>query len=486
MKKNTFLFDLGSSQIESSYLSSPDIPLKSAKNLLEGRFLRDSLNLPSPGELRVVRHYTNLSKKNFCVDSEFYPLGSCTMKYNPKVTEEITDTSGFLNLHPYQNQGDLQGAMCLMHELEQMLCALTGMASFSLAPCAGAHGELTGMLLVSAYHRARKDKRRRKVIVPDSSHGTNPASARMCGYEVVVAESDAQGLLDVGKLAKLVDDETAALMLTNPNTLGLFEGNICEISRIVHDKGGLLYYDGANFNALLGITTPAKMGFDIVHLNLHKTFATPHGGGGPGSGVVGVTEELRPFLPVPLISEKGNRHFFNYEVPHSIGRVRSFYGNFPVLVKAYAYLLRLGAEGLRRVARHAVLNANYIRQKLKDTYELASDKPCMHEVVFSCAKQKEKGASALDIAKRLIDYGIHPPTMYFPLIVKEALMIEPTETECKQTLDEFIEVMKTISREIEEDPQILQNAPGNTPCGRVDEVKAARNPVLKWTPGKVT
>ncbi len=479
MKKNTFLFE-ETSQIETSYLSLPDIPLEGLKKLLPERFLREDLNLPSPGELSVVRHYTNLSKKNFCIDSEFYPLGSCTMKYNPKVAEEVTDAPGFLNLHPYQNESDLQGAMELMYELERILCALTGMHSFTLSPCAGAHGEVTGMLLVSAYHRARRDKRRKKVIVPDSSHGTNPASARMCGYEVVVAESDAHGLLDVDKLQELLDEETAAVMLTNPNTLGLFEERIVDISRLVHDAGGLMYYDGANFNALLGVTTPAQMGFDIVHLNLHKTFATPHGGGGPGSGVVGVTEQLWPFLPVPLIKAKGGTYSFNYDVPHSIGRIRSFYGNFPVLVKAYAYVLRLGSQGLRRVAQHAVLNANYIRQKLKDTYEVASLKPCMHEVVFSCLKQKEKGASAFDIAKRLIDYGIHPPTMYFPLIVKEALMVEPTETECKQTLDAFIEVMERINREIEEDPSVLKSSPHNTPVGRVDEVKAARNPILKW------
>ncbi|MCK9573618.1 MAG: aminomethyl-transferring glycine dehydrogenase subunit GcvPB [Candidatus Omnitrophica bacterium] len=473
------IFEKSDSGIKASYVKKPEIGLKEPKEILPANCLRSGLELPSLGELEVVRHYTNLSKRNFSLDTNFYPLGSCTMKYNPKINEELASLEGFLNIHPYQNEECLQGALELIYNLETLLCEITGMKRFSFQASSGAQGELTGMLMVKKYHKVMKNKKR-KVIIPDSAHGTNPATSSMCGYETKVIESDKDGLIDLDKLNKAVDAETAAIMLTNPNTLGLFEENILEVAEIIHKNGGLLYYDGANFNPLLGVTTPRLMGFDAIHLNLHKTFSTPHGCGGPGAGAVGVVDKLLEFLPVPLIDKKKDDFYFNYKIKHSIGKVRAFYGNFSVLVRAYAYLLRLGREGLVRVAQNATLNANYIKERLKNDYNVASNKPSMHEVVFSCTKQKEKGASALDIAKRLIDYGVHPPTMYFPLIVKEALMVEPTETESRKTLDYFIDSMLKINKEIDENKEILHNAPSAAYVKRVDEVKAARNPDLRW------
>jgi len=476
---NRIIFEKSDSGRKTDYVKKPAIELKEPDKLLPQNLLRNSLALPSLGELEVVRHYTNLSKLNFSLDTNFYPLGSCTMKYNPKINEELSSLEGFLNIHPYQSEACLTGALELIYNLEKLLCEITGMSRFSFQASSGAQGELTGMLMVRKYHKVMKNKKR-KVIVPDSSHGTNPATSSMCGYETVVIESNQDGLIDLNKLSKAVDSETAAIMLTNPNTLGLFEENILEVAEIIHKNGGLLYYDGANFNPLLGITTPYLMGFDVIHLNLHKTFSTPHGCGGPGAGAVGAVDKLSDFLPAPLIDKKKDKFYFNYKVKHSIGKVRAFYGNFSVLVRAYAYLLRLGPKGLLRVAQNATLNANYIKEKLKNDYNVASKKPSMHEVVFSCTKQKEKGTPALDIAKRLIDYGMHPPTMYFPLIVKEALMVEPTETESRATLDYFIESMLKINKEIEENAQMLHNAPHTTPVKRVDEVRAARNPDLRW------
>jgi len=478
---NRLIFEKSDSGRNVNYIKAPAIALKEPNKILPQSLLRSNLELPSLGELEVVRHYTNLSKRNFSLDTNFYPLGSCTMKYNPKINEELSSLEGFLNIHPYQNETCLQGALELIYNLESLLCEITGMSRFSFQASSGAQGELTGMLMVRKYHKVMKNKKR-KVIVPDSSHGTNPATSSMCGYETVVVESNKDGLIDLDKLSKAVDTETAAIMLTNPNTLGLFEENILEAAEIIHKNGGLLYYDGANFNPLLGITTPRLMGFDVIHLNLHKTFSTPHGCGGPGAGAVGVVDKLLEFLPAPVIDKKKDKFYFNYKVKHSIGKVRAFYGNFSVLVRAYVYLLRLGQEGLVRVAQNATLNANYIREKLKNDYNVASNKLSMHEVVFSCTKQKEKGVPALDIAKRLIDYGMHPPTMYFPLIVKEALMVEPTETESRKTLDYFIESMLKINKEIEENIQILHDAPHTTPVKRVDEVRAARNPDLRWHP----
>jgi glycine dehydrogenase subunit 2 len=467
--------------VSSYYIDKPAFKLKRPEDLIPQEYLRKNLELPSLGELEVVRHYTNLSRLNFSVDTNFYPLGSCTMKYNPKINEELANLEGFNAIHPYQKEETVQGALELIYNLENILCEITGMKRFSLQASSGAQGELTGMLMIRKYHEFHKNKKT-KVIVPDSSHGTNPATAAMCGYQTLVIESTKDGLIDLDKLNKAADSEVAAIMLTNPNTLGLFEENILEISRIIHKVKGLLYYDGANFNPLLGITKPSLMGFDVIHLNLHKTFSTPHGSGGPGAGAVGVADELLDFLPIPLVDKKNKKYYFNYKVKHSIGRVRSFYANFTVLVRSYAYLLRLGANGLLRVAHNSVINANYIRERLKNYYEVSSPKRCMHEVAFSCSRQKDKGALALEIAKRLIDYGIHPPTMYFPLIVKEALMVEPTETESKQTLDDFIEKMLAIDKEIEQDLEKLKTAPHNTAVSRVDEVKAARSPDLRWHP----
>ncbi|MCM8823729.1 MAG: aminomethyl-transferring glycine dehydrogenase subunit GcvPB [Candidatus Omnitrophica bacterium] len=473
------IFEKSDDSKDNKLVNPPDIPLNSPESIIPKELLREDLPLPSLGELDVVRHYTNLSKLNFSVDTNFYPLGSCTMKYNPKVNEDIAKLKTFTHLHPYQPESYIQGALKVIYELEKLLCVLTGMARFSFQPPAGASGEFTGMMIIRAYHKLRKEKRY-KVIIPDSSHGTNPATASMCGYKTVVVPSTKEGLVDIDNLRKLVDEETSAMMLTNPNTLGLFEERILDISEIVHSRGALLYYDGANFNALLGITKPSLMGFDVIHLNLHKTFSTPHGSGGPGSAGVGVKEELKEFLPVPLVDIKNGRYYLNYKLKNSIGKVKSFYGNFNVLVKAYAYILRLGEEGLKRVSKHSVLNANYLREKLKDTYKLASPNRCMHELVLSCIWQKEKGVKAGDIAKRLIDFGIHPPTMYFPLIVKEALMIEPTETESKSTLDYFIQIMKQINDEVNFSPENFKNYPLTTPVRRVDETYAARFPDIRW------
>lgn len=473
------IFDKNNESKGTDYIAETDVENLSFEDVFSKDDLRESLPLPNVSELQVVRHYNILSSLNFSVDSNFYPLGSCTMKYNPKVNEYAASLAGFNNIHPFQFQEHVQGALKLIYDLEQALCALTGMDRFTFQPSSGAQGELAGMLMIKKFHEA-KGNRKTKVIIPDSAHGTNPATASMCGYQVITIKSGGDGLVDVEKLKEIVDDDVAAIMLTNPNTLGLFEENILEISEIVHSKGGLLYYDGANFNPLLGITNPSLMGFDVIHLNLHKTFSTPHGCGGPGSGAVGVKKRLEDFLPFPLIDRNGDKFCLNYKIKNSIGRLRSFYGNFSVLVRAYTYILRLGKNGLLRVAQIATLGANYIKEKLKDEYKVAYPKRCMHEVVFSCQKQKERGAKAIDISKRLIDFDIHPPTMYFPLIVAEALMVEPTETESKQVLDYFIKVMKDIDKEIDQNLELIKTAPHFSPVKRVDEVKAARFPDLKW------
>jgi len=473
------IFDKKESSNNPSYVDEPKISEKDLHQVFPERLLRKDLALPNLGELDVIRHYLGLAKLNFSVDTNFYPLGSCTMKYNPKINEAMASLEGFSAIHPYQDENLVQGAFELMYELEQLLCEITGMKRFSLQPSSGAQGELTGMLMINKFHKLKGNKKY-KVIIPDSAHGTNPATASMCGYEVVVLESNHKGLIDMDKLDMVLDEKVAAVMLTNPNTLGLFEENILKISDMVHEKGGLLYYDGANFNPLLGITKPSLMGFDVVHLNLHKTFSTPHGCGGPGSGVVGVGEQLIDFLPAPLVSKRNNKFYFDYDIKNSIGRLRSFYGNFLVLVRAYTYIRRLGREGLFRVSRNSTLSANYIKECLKAYYEVSYPGICMHEVVFSCIRQKEKGVSAQDIAKRLIDFGIHPPTMYFPLIVKEALMVEPTETESKEVLDSFIEKMIQIDKEINENPDYVRSSPHTTFVKKVDEVKAARFPDLTW------
>jgi len=457
-----------------------DVPKTPLSELIPDHLLRDNpAELPEVSEVDAVRHFTGLSKRNYGVDSGFYPLGSCTMKYNPKINEEIARMKGFTQIHPYGPEESVQGCFEVLYKTGEMLAEITGMEKFSLQPSAGAHGELCGLMIMKAWHQSRNDAARKKIIVPDSAHGTNPASAAVAGFDVVEVKSDENGWIDLKSLRETMTGEVAGLMLTNPNTLGLFDGNILEISDIVHEKGGLLYYDGANMNAIMGITRPGDMGFDIVHLNLHKTFSTPHGGGGPGSGPVGVVGKLAPFLPKPVIEYSGKSYYLDYDRPLSIGKVKSFYGNFTVVLKAYAYILSMGPEGLRQASKTAVLNANYILKKLKDDYLLPYDRVCMHEVVFSALKQKEYGVSALDIAKRLLDFGYHPPTVYFPLIVKEALMIEPTETESKETIDRFISVMKQIAKEAETNAEYLKSTPHNTVVSRLDEAKAARNPVLK-------
>lgn len=439
--------------------------------------------LPEVSEVDAVRHFTALSNRNFGVDSGFYPLGSCTMKYNPKVNEDVARYAGFAQTHPYQPEETVQGNLKLMHELEGMLAEITGMDRVTLQPAAGAHGELTGLMLIKAYHEHNGSHERIEVIVPDSAHGTNPASAALVNFKVVQVPSNEQGLVDLEELKKVVGEKTAALMLTNPNTLGLFETEILEIAKVVHEAGGLLYYDGANANAIMGKARPGDMGFDVLHLNLHKTFATPHGGGGPGAGPVGVKARLVPFLPVPVVEKTSDdRYVLDYNRPESIGKVKNAYGNFGVCVKAYAYILAMGAEGLRQASEDAVLNANYLKEILKEHYELPFDRICKHEFVLSGMKQKKQGASTLDIAKRLIDFKYHPPTIYFPLIVKEAIMIEPTETEAKETLDAFADVMIKIAQEVAETPEVVTSAPLQTVVGRLDEVTAARNPILKWKP----
>ena len=464
-------------------LPSSDVPNVSVEEIIPSYARRKSpLKLPEVSEVEVVRHFTTLSQLNMSVDTHFYPLGSCTMKYNPKINDELAKIHRFTEVHPYQPEELMQGLLQLLYELEQALCEICGMSAFTLQPAAGAHGEFVGLLITQTYHLSRNDPRT-KVLVPDSSHGTNPASAALCGFQVVEVRSNHKGRVDLAHLKELSDSQTAALMLTNPNTLGLFEDEILKMAEVIHKVGGLLYYDGANLNPLLGISKPGKMGFDIVHLNLHKTFSTPHGAGGPGAGPVGVKAKLAEFLPIPRIVKKNgdSPHFSLCEdYPHSIGKVRAFYGNIGVLIRAYIYIRALGAEGLREVAEAAILNANYLRAKLEKHFDIPYDGTNLHEFVLSANRQKAKGVTALDIAKRLLDYGIHAPTVYFPLIVQEALMIEPTETESFQTLDHFVQTMEKICQEIEQDPEKLHQAPFTTPINRPDEVRAARQPILKW------
>ena len=437
------------------------------------------IGLPQLSELEVMRHYKELSDRNFCIEKGFYPLGSCTMKYNPKVNEFLASLEGFTNLHPMQSDEDSQGALELMYKLQEALKKITGMDAITLQPAAGAHGELTGMMIVKKYFETKGELNRKKVLVPDSAHGTNPASAKMCGFDIVQVKSNNKGQVDIDNLKELLDNDVAAIMMTNPNTLGIFEENVLEISKLMHENGSLLYYDGANFNAIMGWTNPALMGFDVVHLNLHKTFATPHGGGGPGAGPVGVVEKLKEFLPSPIVECVNGKYVRNYDIKHSIGKVRSFYGNFGVLVRAYAYILMMG-NNLKQASADAVLNANYLKEKLKGTYDLPYDEPCMHEFVLSGEKQHQQGVSTLGIAKRLMDSNCHPPTVYFPLILHEAIMIEPTESESKQVLDEFVDTMLKIAREIEENPDEVLKSPRKTPIKKVDETLAARHPDLTF------
>ena len=476
------IFELSSPGRTGYSLPDCDVPERPLDDLIPVEYLRkEPAVLPELSEPDVVRHFTHLSQQNYSIDSGFYPLGSCTMKYNPKVNEVAASLPGFRSIHPYQAAATVQGALELMYELQETLSEIAGMDAFSLQPAAGAHGELTGLFMIQAYHRAR-GRQRTEVIAPDSSHGTNPASAAMVGCKLVTVRSDERGRVDMDELGRLVSDRTAALMLTNPSTLGLFDEQVREISRIVHQAGGLMYYDGANLNAIMGVARPGDMGFDVVHLNLHKTFTTPHGGGGPGAGPVGVKEHLVPFLPAPIVAKRDEQFFLDYERPQSIGKVRTFYGNFGMLVRAYTYIRRMGSDGLTQVSKDAVLSANYIRAGLRDVYDEAYPGPNMHECVLSGRRQRRLGVRTLDIAKRLMDYGFHPPTVYFPLIVDEALMIEPTETENKDTLDAFIGAMRAIAREAEESPELVRSAPQTTIVGRLDEARAARHPDLRWRP----
>ncbi|MDQ0256276.1 glycine dehydrogenase subunit 2 [Evansella vedderi] len=459
-----------------------DVPEVDVNDLLPSQFQRTKEpELPEASELQIVRHYTALSNRNHGVDSGFYPLGSCTMKYNPKINEDVARFPGFAHIHPYQAESTIQGALELMYKLQNSLAEITGMDEVTLQPAAGAHGEWTGLMLIRAFHEANGDHHRTKVIVPDSAHGTNPASATVAGFDSVTVRSNEKGLVDLDHLREVVGEDTAALMLTNPNTLGLFEEQIVEMAKIVHDAGGKLYYDGANSNAILGITRPGDMGFDVVHLNLHKTFTTPHGGGGPGSGPVGVKKDLVPYLPKPQVVKEGETYRFNYNIPQSIGRVKPYYGNFGINVRAYTYIRTMGPVGLRKVSEYAVLNANYMFRRLEPYFDAPYTQHCKHEFVLSGRRQKKLGVRTLDIAKRLLDFGYHPPTIYFPLNVEECLMIEPTETESKETLDEFVDAMIQIAKEAEENPEIVQEAPHHTVIDRLDETTAARKPILRYT-----
>lgn len=461
---------------------TPSNPFSEEKTVLPSNLIREKTpRLPEVDEPTVVRHYNNMSTNNFGVDTGFYPLGSCTMKYNPKINEEIASQKEFAKLHPHQPEGTVQGALEIYYNLQKALSEVGGMAEFTLNPYAGAHGELTGLMVIKAYHEANGDFKRKKVIVPDSAHGTNPASAAVAGFDIVEVKSLPDGTIDVESLKEVLDDEVAAIMMTNPNTLGIFEKNIPEIARLVHDAGALLYYDGANLNPLLGVTRPGDMGFDVMHINLHKTFSTPHGGGGPGSGPVGVRKGLEKFLPLPRVTKKNDGTFsLLRDDETSLGSVSSTIGNYGTQLKALAYILSLGKEGLKEAGRLATLNANYIKERLKGAYELPIEGVCKHEFVFDGLKDKSIGVTTLNVAKRLLDKGYHAPTIYFPLLFHEAMMIEPTETESKETLDEFINVMLDIAREAKENPEFVKSAPHETPVTRPDDTEAALHPILTW------
>jgi glycine dehydrogenase subunit 2 len=462
----------------------PVTEMAAAGKYIPSEFLSsEELALPQASEQDVVRHFTALSTLNFSVDNGFYPLGSCTMKYNPKVNETVADFDGLAGIHPYIPEECVQGALELIYELEIFLQEVSGFKGMTLQPAAGAHGEITGVLLIKAYHQQHHPEQKRTVIlIPDTAHGTNPATAALTGYQVRQVKSDSRGDLDLEDLQKNLGPDVAALMLTNPNTLGLFENNILEVSRLIHQNGALLYGDGANFNALLGLVKPAELGFDVMHFNLHKTFSTPHGGGGPGAGAVGTIKELIPFLPVPQVRKKGKNFTWDYRQKDSIGKIRSFYGNFLIMVRAYAYFLALGAEGIAKIGRQAILNANYLMHKLEKFYQVPYHRTCMHEFVM--IPHQDWAVSTLDVAKRIIDYGFHPPTIYFPLIVHEAMMIEPTETETKNTMDAFVAALAQIAAEAAQNPELLKKAPHTSPVGRIDEAKAGRQLILKYEKGR--
>jgi glycine dehydrogenase subunit 2 len=475
------IYELGAPGRRGYALPELDVPADEALDaLLPGVTLRDELRLPEVNELEVVRHFVRMSQRNHAIDVGFYPLGSCTMKYNPKINEEVARLPGWAELHPAQSDGECQGALELLYRLERLLCEVAGMDRATLQPAAGAQGEMTGLLIARAYFRHRGEIGREVVLVPDSSHGTNPATAARCGFRIVSIPSNERGRVDLEALRQAVDERTAVLMLTNPNTLGLFEEEIGELTRVVHEAGGLVYCDGANMNAILGRARPGDMGFDLMHFNLHKTFSTPHGGGGPGAGPVAVKEFLAEYLPVPVVERVGEQYRRDWQRPRSIGRMHGWGGNFGILARAYAYIHSNGAEGLKEISETAVLNANYLASQLAERFRFDYGTRCMHEFVLSARPQKERGVAALDIGKRLMDYGFYPPTVYFPLIVKEAMMIEPTETETPETLDRFAAVMNAIDQQSLDDPEAVRSAPHFTPVGRLDETAAARRPDLVW------
>ena len=480
LKSTTLLFELSQPGRRAAQLPASDVPARPLADLLPAAVLAESPPpLPHVAEPEVVRHFTNLSTLNMSVDTHFYPLGSCTMKYNSKRNERMAALPGIADLHPLQPEETIQGLLQLLYELQQMLGEISGLPAVSLQPAAGAHGELAALMVAAAYFR-HQHQRRTKVLAPDSAHGTNPASARMAGFDFVTVKSRAGGMVDLEDLQKKLDDQLAVFMITNPSTLGLFDAQVPQIARLVHDRGGLVYLDGANMNAILGITRPGDFGADMMHYNPHKTFSGPHGGGGPGAGPICVRESLAPYLPTPVVEQRDGRYVLDFDRPLSIGRVRSFFGNVGVLVRAYCYICTHGPNGLKAVAENAVLNANYLLSRVKHILPVPQGDRCMHEFVATAAPLKKKnGASAMDLAKRLLDFGFHAPTVYFPLTVPEAMMIEPTETESKETLDAFAE---TLFRITEESPELLHEAPHSTPISRPDEVRAARQPILKWTP----
>lgn len=476
------IYDKSQAGRRTELLPAPGVPLKELSSLLPGTYLRkEPPALPEVSELEAVRHFVRLSQLNHCIDTGFYPLGSCTMKYNPKVNDAMAALEGFRELHPYQPEDQIQGALELLYRLQNAIAAVVGLPAVTLQPAAGAHGEMTGLLLIRAYFEAKGEHKRRKVIVPDTAHGTNPATAALAGFEVVEIKSNERGLVDIDALKSVLGPDTACIMLTNPNTLGLFEEDILTVQKLVHEAGGLLYYDGANLNAIMGLVRPGDMGFDVCHLNLHKTFSTPHGGGGPGGCAVACRDILEPFLPKPVVGKVGEQYVLDWNRPQSIGKVKGFYGNFGILVRAYAYILAHGRRGLCQVSRDAILNANYLKTKLSRYFDVPHSQPCMHEFVLSGVRQKERGVSTAMMAKRLLDFGVHAPTVYFPLVVPEAMMIEPTETEAKEVLDRFVEIMAQIDKESIENPDVVKNAPTKTPVGKLDEATAARKPNLRWT-----
>ena len=490
MSVESLIFEKGAPGRRAATMTAMDVPAESLENMIPESMLRkEPAPLPEVSEIEIVRHYTHLSQRNFGVDTGFYPLGSCTMKYNPKLNEDMAALPGFAHIHPLQPDSTVQGAIQLIYELEQYLSEISGMTRVTLQPSAGAHGELTGLMLIKAYHESNGQGHRHLVLIPDNAHGTNPASATLADYKSVEVKTDPlTGGIDMGHLKAVLDSNAAniaAIMMTNPNTLGLFDSNVLEIATMVHDVGGQLYYDGANANAVLGITRPGDMGFDVVHFNLHKTCSTPHGGGGPGAGPIGVKEHLVPFLPGPLPALGNNGYYWTEQGPQSIGKVRANNGNFGVLVRAYTYIRTYGPGGLLHVAQSAILNANYLKHELATDYEIAYPHICQHEFVATVERQKDEyGVTALDIAKRILDFGMMAPTIYFPLIVHEALMIEPTETETRETLDYFVSVMRQIAEEARTNPEIVKTAPHTTPVGRLDQALAARKPNLRWTPGQ--